>query len=66
MEHLSLEEAVARHVQPGDAVHVMTGHSRWTAAARELARQMWGSDPGLTLQMVSLSTLGALFFRGGL
>jgi hypothetical protein len=32
-------------VLPGDAVHVMLGHSRWTAGARELARQFWGQDP---------------------
>jgi len=44
----------------------MVGHSRWTAAAREVVRQWWGRDPGFTLQMLSLSSLGALFFRGGL
>jgi acyl CoA:acetate/3-ketoacid CoA transferase alpha subunit/acyl CoA:acetate/3-ketoacid CoA transferase beta subunit len=44
----------------------MLGHSRWTAGARELARQFWGKDPGFTLVMTSLGALGALFFRGGL
>jgi acyl CoA:acetate/3-ketoacid CoA transferase alpha subunit/acyl CoA:acetate/3-ketoacid CoA transferase beta subunit len=62
----SLEEAVAGHVRPGDAVHVMLGHSRWTAGAREVARQFWGQDPGFTLVMTSLGALGALFFEGGL
>jgi acyl CoA:acetate/3-ketoacid CoA transferase alpha subunit/acyl CoA:acetate/3-ketoacid CoA transferase beta subunit len=62
----SLGDAVERHVRRGDSVHVMLGHSRWTAAARELARQGWGSDLGLTLVMTSLGALGALFFRGGL
>jgi acyl CoA:acetate/3-ketoacid CoA transferase alpha subunit/acyl CoA:acetate/3-ketoacid CoA transferase beta subunit len=62
----SLDEAVARNVRPGDTVHVMLGHSRWTAAARELARQFWGREPGFTLVMTSLGALGALFFRGGL
>lgn len=62
---VSLEEAVA-HVAVGDAVHVVTGHSRWTAAARHLARRYWGRDPRLTLVMLSLSSLGTLFFRGGL
>jgi acyl CoA:acetate/3-ketoacid CoA transferase alpha subunit/acyl CoA:acetate/3-ketoacid CoA transferase beta subunit len=61
---ISLSEAVERHVRPGDAVHIMLGHSRWTAAARELARQQWGTDAGLTLIMTSLGALGALFFRG--
>jgi len=47
-------------------VHVMIGHSRWTAGARELVRQFWGTDPGFTLVMTSLGALGTLFFRGGL
>ena len=63
---MTLEEAVAHHVRPGDAVQVLCGHSRWTAAAREMARQHWGTDAGFTLVMLSLSSLGALFFRGGM
>jgi acyl CoA:acetate/3-ketoacid CoA transferase alpha subunit/acyl CoA:acetate/3-ketoacid CoA transferase beta subunit len=61
-----LDVAVARNVRPGDTVHVMMGHSRWTAGARELARQFWGTDPGFTLVMTSLGALGGAFFRGGL
>jgi acyl CoA:acetate/3-ketoacid CoA transferase alpha subunit/acyl CoA:acetate/3-ketoacid CoA transferase beta subunit len=61
-----LSDAVAAHVSPGDAIHVMLGHSRWTAGAREVTRQFWGKDPGFTLVMTSLGALGALFFRGGL
>jgi acyl CoA:acetate/3-ketoacid CoA transferase alpha subunit/acyl CoA:acetate/3-ketoacid CoA transferase beta subunit len=66
VEHLTLRDAVARHVRRGDTVQVLCGHSRWTAAARELVRQHWGEDLGLTLVMVSLSSLGALFFRAGI
>ncbi|HWW43783.1 MAG TPA: CoA-transferase, partial [Acidimicrobiia bacterium] len=62
---VSLDEAVA-HVRPGDAVHVVTNHSRWTAAARHLVRAWWGRDPGWTLVMLSLSSLGTLFFKGRL
>lgn len=65
-EFCSLADAVERHVRPGDAICVILGHSRWTAAAREVARQHWGSDPGFTLQMLSLGSLTALWFRGGL
>ena len=65
-EHLSLEDAIARHVRRGDSICVALGHARWTAAAREVARQHWGSDSGFTLVMLSLSSLGALFFRGGM
>jgi acyl CoA:acetate/3-ketoacid CoA transferase alpha subunit/acyl CoA:acetate/3-ketoacid CoA transferase beta subunit len=62
----TLEAAIAQNVRPGDVIHVMLGHSRWTAGARELARQFWGRDPGFTLVMSSLGALGALFFQGGL
>src|SRR6204780_5407938 len=62
----SLTDAVARNVRPGDSVLVMMGHSRWTAAARELARQFWRTDPQFTLIMTSLGALGAAYFRGGL
>jgi acyl CoA:acetate/3-ketoacid CoA transferase alpha subunit/acyl CoA:acetate/3-ketoacid CoA transferase beta subunit len=62
----SLHDAVAEHVRAGDALHILVGHTRWTAAAREVVRQWWGRDPRFTLVMLSLSTLGALFFRGRL
>ncbi len=62
----SLSDAVAEHVRAGDALHLMVGHTRWTAAAREVVRQWWGRDPGFTLHMLSLSSLGALFFHGRL
>jgi acyl CoA:acetate/3-ketoacid CoA transferase beta subunit/acyl CoA:acetate/3-ketoacid CoA transferase alpha subunit len=62
----SLHDAVAEHVRAGDALHILVGHTRWTAAAREVVRQWWGRDPGFTLMMLSLSSLGTLFFRGGL
>src|SRR5437763_17026988 len=65
-KHTTLGEAVSANVRPGDTVLLTVGHSRWTAAARELVRQTWGSDPHFTLVMLSLSSLGALFFRGGL
>jgi acyl CoA:acetate/3-ketoacid CoA transferase alpha subunit/acyl CoA:acetate/3-ketoacid CoA transferase beta subunit len=65
-QRLSLSQAVERHVRPGDVLHVLCGHCRWSAAAREVVRRFWGSDPGFTLVMVSLSSLGALFFEGGL
>src|SRR5579871_2362038 len=62
---VTLDEAVA-HVRAHDAVHVVTNHSRWTAAARHLVRAWWGKDPGWTLVMLSLSSLGTLFFKGRL
>ncbi len=61
-----LGEAVAKNVRAGDTILVMMGHSRWTAAAREVARQFWGTEPGFTLVMTSLGALGAAFFHGGL
>jgi len=62
----SIADAIDAHVRPGDAICMVTGHTRWTAAARELIRRWWGHDPGFTLVMPSLSSLGTLFFRGGL
>ncbi len=62
---VDLDTAI-EHVRPGDAVHVVTNHSRWTAAARHLVRRWWGQDPDFTLVMLSLSSLGTLFFKGGL
>src|SRR6476646_426783 len=63
---MTVREAVAEHVHAGDALHLVVGHTRWSAATREVVRQWWGRDPGFTLVMLSLSSLGALFFRGGL
>jgi acyl CoA:acetate/3-ketoacid CoA transferase beta subunit/acyl CoA:acetate/3-ketoacid CoA transferase alpha subunit len=63
---MSLSEAVAQHVHPGDVLQPVVGHTRWTAATREVVSQWWGRDPRFTLVMLSLSSLGALFFRGGL
>jgi acyl CoA:acetate/3-ketoacid CoA transferase alpha subunit/acyl CoA:acetate/3-ketoacid CoA transferase beta subunit len=64
VKQTSLSDAVERNIHPGDAVQILCGHCRWSAAAREMARQFWGTDAGFTLIMVSLSSLGALFFRG--
>jgi acyl CoA:acetate/3-ketoacid CoA transferase alpha subunit/acyl CoA:acetate/3-ketoacid CoA transferase beta subunit len=66
VKQLSLSDAVETHVRAGDTVQVLCGHCRWTAAARELLRQFWGTDAGFTVVMVSLSSLGALFVRGGM
>ncbi|MEI7886137.1 MAG: CoA-transferase [Actinomycetes bacterium] len=61
----SLDEAIG-FVQAGDEVHLLCSHTRWSAAARALIRKWWGQDPEWTLVMLSLSSLGTLFFRGGL
>jgi acyl CoA:acetate/3-ketoacid CoA transferase beta subunit/acyl CoA:acetate/3-ketoacid CoA transferase alpha subunit len=62
--HTTLSDAISEHVRAGDVIHPVVGHTRWTAATRELVRQWWGRDPEFTLVMLSLSSLGALFFRG--
>jgi acyl CoA:acetate/3-ketoacid CoA transferase alpha subunit len=62
----SLTDAIARHVRAGDVLHPVVGHARWTAATREVVRQWWDRDPQFTVVMLSLSSLGALFFRGRL
>ncbi|MEV6895576.1 CoA-transferase [Kribbella sp. NPDC051137] len=65
VEFCSLTEAVERHVRPGDALNVVLGHSRWSALLREVVRQHWQQPSGFTLQMASLSSLGAVLFRAG-
>src|SRR5947207_1677628 len=62
----SLADSVSARVRAGDVIHPVVGHTRWSAATREVVRQWWGRDPGFTLVMLSLSSLGTLFFRGGL
>jgi acyl CoA:acetate/3-ketoacid CoA transferase alpha subunit/acyl CoA:acetate/3-ketoacid CoA transferase beta subunit len=62
----TIEAAVAEHVRAGDSLHLVVGHTRWSAAGREVVRQWWGREPHFELVMLSLSSLGALFFRGGL
>jgi acyl CoA:acetate/3-ketoacid CoA transferase alpha subunit/acyl CoA:acetate/3-ketoacid CoA transferase beta subunit len=62
----SLSDAVSEHVRAGDTICIITGHTRWTAAAREVVRQWWGRNPGFTLVMPSLSSLGTVFFQGAL
>jgi acyl CoA:acetate/3-ketoacid CoA transferase alpha subunit len=62
----TLADAVSRHVHAGDVIHPVVGHTRWTAATREVVRQWWNRRPEFTLVMLSLSSLGALFVRGGL
>ncbi|MET9262053.1 CoA-transferase [Amycolatopsis sp. NPDC004079] len=64
-EFCRLDEAVSRHVREGDALHVILGHSRWSALMREIARQHWHRPSRFTLIMASLSSLGAVLFRSG-
>ncbi len=44
---LPLADAVRDHVRAGDVVHVMTGHTRWTAAAAS-GPASGGSAPAAT------------------
>ncbi|GAB3350197.1 CoA-transferase [Amycolatopsis echigonensis] len=64
-EFCRLDEAVSRYVREGDALHVILGHSRWSALVREIARQHWQRPSRFTLIMASLSSLGAVLFRSG-
>ncbi|MEZ5169307.1 MAG: CoA-transferase [Acidimicrobiia bacterium] len=63
---MTLHDAVAENVHPGDSLHLVVGHTRWSAGAFEIVRQFWKRDPAFELVMLSLSSLGTLFFRGGM
>ena len=63
----TLADAIAQHVQAGDVLHPVVGHTRWTRGdARGRPAVLGAAIPNFTLVMLSLSSLGALFFRGGL
>ncbi len=64
VDSVTLSEAVAAHVHAGDSLHLVVGHTRWSAGAFEIVRQFWKKDPAFELVMLSLSSLGTLFFRG--
>ena len=42
----TVARAVREHVREGDALHLVVGHSRWSAAAREVVRQWWDRSRG--------------------
>jgi acyl CoA:acetate/3-ketoacid CoA transferase alpha subunit/acyl CoA:acetate/3-ketoacid CoA transferase beta subunit len=65
VEFVRLDEAVDQHIRAGDTVHVIAGHSRWTALMWELVRQHWHRPSELTLVMSSLSSLGTMLVRAG-
>ena len=56
----TVEEAVRTHVRAGDALHVVVGHTRWSAAVREVVRQWWDRDPHFTLVMLLLHSRPAI------
>jgi len=45
----TLEEAVRRHVRPGQTLWLGAAHGRPGALVRELVRQWWGRRPGWTV-----------------
>lgn len=47
-KQMGLSAAVAELVDPGDAVHFRRGYEFPFAAAFEVTRQFWGTDPGFT------------------
>jgi len=62
----TLEEAVRRHVEPGDTLYVGAAHGRANAAVREIARQWWGKTPGFTLAAVGIGSPWTALIHGNL
>jgi acyl CoA:acetate/3-ketoacid CoA transferase alpha subunit len=62
----TLEEAVRRHVEPGDTLYFAAAHGRANAAVREIARQWWGKTPGFTLAAVGIGSPWTALIHGGL
>ena len=63
---LTLEEAVRRHVEPGDTLYFGAAHGRSNAAMREIARQWWGKTPGFTLAAVGIGSPWTALIHGNL
>lgn len=62
----SLRDAVARGVAPGDQVHFGLTHARGSAAFWEVLRQFYGTDPGFTFLIVTMSSPFAPLVHAGL
>lgn len=62
----SLEEAVRRHVEPGDTLYLGSAHGRATALVREIVRQWWGRSPGFTLATLGIGSPWTALVHGGL
>lgn len=62
----TLDEAVRRHVEPGDTLYFGAAHGRSNAAMREIARRWWGKTPGFTLAAVGIGSPWTALIHGGL
>jgi len=63
---MSLHDAVARHVRPGQTLYFGGSMARPNAAMFEVARQFWGKAPGFTLVAPAIANQHAPLIRGGL
>ncbi len=62
----SLADAVARHIRPGDAIHLGMTHARFSAGFYELVRRFRGTDPGFELHAVQMTSPLAPLVHAGL
>lgn len=63
---ITLSEAVRTFIRPGQSLHFSFTHNRAHAAAWEIARQFWGSDPGFDLIATGILEYGIVLVHGGL
>ncbi|BBO84178.1 3-oxoacid CoA-transferase [Desulfosarcina ovata subsp. sediminis] len=61
-----LSEAVRSWIRPGQSLHFSFTHNRAHAAAWEIARQFWGTDPAFDLIATGILEYGILLIHGGL
>ena len=62
----TLDEAVRRHLAPGQTVYLGAAHGRPNALVREIVRQWWGRRPGWTLACTGLGSPWTALVLGGL
>ena len=63
---VTLEEAVRRHVRPGQTIWLGAAHGRPSALVRELVRQWWGRRPDWTIAATGLGSPATALVVGGL
>jgi len=63
---LTLPEAVARFVRPGQTLHIATTHNRPGAVIYELIRQFRGKNPGFTVSSLGIVGTAVALVHAGL
>jgi acyl CoA:acetate/3-ketoacid CoA transferase alpha subunit/acyl CoA:acetate/3-ketoacid CoA transferase beta subunit len=65
-KRVSLAEAIADHIRPGQKIHMAHTNSRPYGLMHELIRQYWQKDPQFEIAMLSFADSCVALFLGGM